>query len=99
MKIRISASAEAQLQHGFRFYERQAPDLGGYFLDSLMADIDSLHIHAGVHIQCFGRYHRMLAKRFPFSIYYRIENRIIQVYAVLDNRRSPEWIRKTLLRP
>ena len=99
MKIRISASAEDQLQAGFRFYERQAPGLGGYFLDSLIADIDSLHLYAGVHVRCFGRYHRMLAKRFPFSIYYRIENRAIRVYAVLDNRRSPEWIRNKLVRP
>ncbi len=49
MKIRLSSIAEQQLLDGHRFYESQAEGIGDYFLDSLMADIESLHIHAGVH--------------------------------------------------
>ena len=44
----------------------------------------------------FGKYHRMLVKRFPYSVYYRVESNNILVYAILDNRRNPEWIRKRL---
>jgi hypothetical protein len=36
----------------------------------------------------FG-FHRALAKRFPFGIYYRVEGAIVRVYAVLDLRRDP----------
>jgi len=61
-----------------------------------MADVESLHIHAGVHAVYFGKYHRLLTKRFPYSVYYRIEGDEILVYAILDNRRDPEWIRKRL---
>jgi len=61
-----------------------------------MADIDSLRIHAGVHQVFFGGYHRMLAKRFPYSVYYRIQDKAILVYAVLDNRRHPDWTRRRL---
>ena len=46
MKIRLSSIAEQQLLDGHRFYESQAEGIGDYFLDSLMADIESLHIHA-----------------------------------------------------
>ena len=67
-RIKISATAEKQLQAGYHFYERQSEGLGDYFLDSLMADVDSLHIHAGVHALYFNRYHRLLAKRFPHSL-------------------------------
>lgn len=42
MKISILDEAEHDLFLGFQFYERQSPGLGQYFLDSLMADIDSL---------------------------------------------------------
>jgi hypothetical protein len=38
----------------------------------------------------------MLAKRFPFAVYYLIENETIDVYAILDCRRDPEWIVKRL---
>ena len=47
MTIRILDEAEQDLVDGFRFYEIREPGLGDYFLDSLFADIDSLHLYAG----------------------------------------------------
>lgn len=38
----------------------------------------------------------MLASRFPFGIYYREHGDEIQVFAVLDLRRDPSWIRKEI---
>jgi len=95
-KVRILASASQDLVEGYRFYEKQAEGVGGYFLDSLYSDIDSLIINAGIHPIYFGIYHRLLSKRFPFAVYYRIEGQIALVYAVLDCRRKPAWIRKKL---
>ena len=96
MKIKILASARQDLIDGYRFYESQAEGVGAYFLDSLYSDIDSLTISAGVHSIHFGKYHRLLSKRFPFAVYYRVENETAFVYAVLDCRRRPAWIRKKL---
>ena len=96
MKIRILGSAGRDLIDGHRFYEIQAPGVGGDFLDSLYSDIDSLVVSAGMHSVHFGRYHRLLSKRFPFAIYYRVEDQNVLVYAVLDCRRCPAWIRKRL---
>jgi len=44
----------------------------------------------------YGKYHRLLSKRFPFAVYYRVEEQAVLVYAVLDCRRRPAWIRKRL---
>ena len=74
MKIRILGSASRDLIEGFRFYEMQAEGVGAYFLDSLYSDIDSLIISAGMHPVHFGKYHRLLSKRFPFAVYYRVED-------------------------
>ena len=95
MKIEILDEAEKDLVDGFAFYERQSKGLGDYFLDSIFSDVESLHLYAGIHALHFG-YHRLLAKRFPFVIYYRIENDIVRVYAILDCRRSPAWTRDRL---
>ena len=38
----------------------------------------------------------MLASRFPFGIDYRERGDDTQVFAVLDLRRDPNWIRKEL---
>ena len=68
MNIKILKSAQADLLDGYRFYERQKRGLGNYFLDSLNSDIESLKIYAGIHSILFGKYYRLLSKRFPFEI-------------------------------
>jgi len=96
MKIKILVSANQDLIDGYWFYEKQAEGLGTYFLDTLFSDIDSLAIYAGIHPKYFGKYHRLLSKRFPFAIYYHVEDDTAFVHAVLDCRRNPAWIRKKL---
>lgn len=83
MRVDLLPEARDDLVAGFRFYERQARGLGGYFLRSLFADIDLLSIHGGVHAKVFG-YHRRLSRRFPFAIYYRVEADAVGV--------GPFWI-------
>jgi plasmid stabilization system protein ParE len=95
MKIEIFSRAKQDFLEGFRFYEKQSPGVGRYFVDSLTADIESLCAYAGVHAKHLG-YYQMRARRFPYAIYYRVEAEVIQVHAVLDCRRNPAWIRKHL---
>jgi plasmid stabilization system protein ParE len=97
MRIRILSAAEKDLEEGYRFYESQSPGLGSYFLDSLYSDIDSLVYFGGIHQVVFG-YHRQLSKRFPFAVYYRIIDNVVVVFAVLDCRRNPSWIRERLMK-
>lgn len=76
----------------------QAEGVGEYFFDSLFSDIDSLTLYGGIHSKFFG-YHRLLSKRFPYAIYYRIEGEsAVVVYRVLDLRRHPRKIRGSLAR-
>lgn len=70
-------------------------DWGSIFFDSLFSDIDSLILYAGIHQKIFG-YYRMLAKRFPYAIYYQIEQETAVVWRVLNLRRDPEKIKQTL---
>ena len=95
MRIAILEEAREDLIQGFRFYENQEPGLGTYFLDCLFSDIDSLLVYVGIHSVTYA-YHQCLSKRFPFAIYYSLEGELVRVYAVLDCRRNPSWIRKRL---
>ena len=96
MKVQILAEATEDLADGYRFYERQATGLGEYFLDSLWADIQSLRLYGGVHTVYQG-YFRLLAKRFPYAVYYRIDqDGVARVWAVLDCRRDPAWVAQRL---
>jgi plasmid stabilization system protein ParE len=96
MKIRLLSSAMDDLYEGRLFYEKQGEGLGEYFFNSLFSDIDSLTLYGGIHPKVFG-YHRMLARRFPYAIYYRLEGETaVVVWRVLDLRRNPRSIRRSL---
>ena len=93
--IQILSEAEADLEDGRFFYESQEQGVGEYFWDSLLSDIESLIIYAGVHSKVYG-YYRMSSKRFPYSIYYDLKDNIAYVIAVLPERRNPNWVRSKL---
>lgn len=96
MKLKILESAKEDLKEGFYFYDSQERGVGSYFLESLFSDIESLRLFGGIHSIHFDKYHRLLSKRFPFAVYYRVEENEVRVYAVLDCRRDPAWIRNRL---
>ena len=87
--------AAEDLEAGKAFYDSREQGIGDYFIDSLLADIDSLQIFAGIHSVHFGFY-RLLSRRFPFAVYYDIEGNIARVATVLDMRKDPAWIRAEL---
>ena len=92
MPVVVLQSAKDDLRDGYLFYERQGGAyLGNYFLATLQGELSSLALYAGIHNQRFGFY-RALSRRFPYSIYYDIEDGEARVYGVLDNRRDPNWI-------
>ena len=85
----------ADLEKGRDFYEEQGQGLGAYFMDSLFSDIDSLALYGGVHSMHWG-FHRLLSKRFPYALYYRMSTGIVEVWRVLDCRQRPAKTRRAL---
>ena len=97
MTVVILEDAADDMEAGRRFYESRESGMGDYFVASIFSDLDSLVLYAGIHRLHFG-FHRMLSKRFPFGIYYEVERETAYVYAILDMRRDPLWIRRELQR-
>ena len=95
MKIKILPSAIKDLHEGRLFYERQGEEFGDYFFDTLFSDIDSLILFPEKHSKVFG-YHRLLSKRFPFSVHYKIQNDVVTVYRILDQRQNPDKTKSAL---
>ena len=94
-EVKILVSAAIDIERARRFYDAQQLGVGDYFIESVLGDLGSLRLHAGVHRKTLG-YHRALCQRFPFAIYYEIAADIVQVVAILDMRREPSWIQKSL---
>ncbi len=96
MTLRVLDTARTDLASGYWFYEEQNPGVGSYFLTSIYSDLHQLSKTAGVHRKLPDGSHRMNARKFPYAIYYRINGGAAEVHAILDSRRSPEWIRQRL---
>ena len=97
MKIQILNEALLDLEEGFFFYERLGSGLGRDFMDSLILDIDSLAVYSGIHPKIHG-YHRRLARRFPFAVYYSTREDLIEIWRILDCRQNPVIITRKLKR-
>jgi len=94
-KIVLLSDAAIDLDHGRKFYDKLQMGVGDYFYDSLISDIESLYLYAGIHPR-HGGYHYMLSHKFPFAVYYEVSNNVVIVVAVLDMRRNPAWIHSQL---
>jgi plasmid stabilization system protein ParE len=94
-RLLFTELAQQDLYVAKNFYEEQACNLGDYFIDSILVDLESLKFYGGIHAQYFG-YYRMLAKRFPFAIYYDMESDTVMVHAIFDTRQNPLFIKERL---
>lgn len=96
MRIEILSSAIEDLDEGRVFYEILERGVGDYFQDCIFSEIDSLVLYGGIHRIVYGHY-RLLSKRFPYAIYYRISQPdLIIIHRVLDCRRDPTKLRESL---
>jgi hypothetical protein len=96
MRLQVLDAARDDLIAGFDFYETREPGIGDYFLSCLYSDVESLRIFGGIHRRVYKNLQRSLSKRFPFAIYYTVENDVVTIRAILDCRRNPTWIRSRL---
>ena len=96
IQLRISDDALHDLNAGFLFYEAQQAGLGDYFVTCLRADIEGLRLTAGVHRVVYRDYYRLLSRIFPYGIFYTRLAEEVVVWAVIDLRRDPDWIRTRL---
>lgn len=97
MIIDILDDAKEDIVNGGQFYRRQGGEfLKNYFLDAIFSSIDSLVWRATTNPIRYGCY-RLLVDKFPYSVYYRIEDDVVKVWRVLDNRRDPDWIERQLI--
>ncbi len=93
--IEILEFAYEDIELSKSFYEQQADNLGQYFTSSILTDVRSLSLYGGIHQKYYGFY-RMLAKRFPYAIYYDVKDDLVIIYAILDLRTDPISNRKKL---
>lgn len=87
--VRLRAEAETDLAEAAAWYENRRPRLGRDFLNEISASLSGISERPFIYPEILRDTRRALIRRFPFGIYYRIENDEIVVIAVLHASRSP----------
>ena len=91
-RLEATPAVELEVEATFEWYEHEQPGLGFEFLNELRATYQRIlgsplgyqHLRAGIH--------RALPRRFPYAIYYSIEEEVVVILSVLHTARDPaEW--------
>ena len=96
LPVRIREEAEVDLSDAAIWYEQQRAGLGQEFLARALSVLESLPDHPNLYPVVHKGVRRALLDRFPFGIFYSVENEFILVYAVMHARRHPRsWQGRT----
>ena len=93
--IEAELAVEADVEAAFNWYEREEPGLGFEFLEELRAAYQRILDHPLGYQDLRRGIRRTLTRRFPYAVYFSIEENIIVIVAVLSTARDPEeWQRR-----
>ena len=85
----ITPEAEADIAEAKAWYEHKREGLGDEFLLCVEAGLDHIRRSPGAGTEIHPGVRRVVIKRFPYGIYYRVDPDQIAVLAVYHGRRDP----------
>ncbi|MGM0577143.1 MAG: type II toxin-antitoxin system RelE/ParE family toxin [Myxococcota bacterium] len=90
LTMRVQPEAEVDLEEAYLWYEAQRTGLG----DELVLEVERALDRVGERPAAFRVSHRGLRQamthRFPYAIYFRVRQEVVDVVAILHGRRDPE---------
>ena len=90
MNLRYTDRSKDDLELAFAWYERQRRGLGFEFLDCVEIAVKSILENPEMYRIHYSIFKGCVIRRFPFSVFYTVEDTEIVVHSVFDNRQDPE---------
>ncbi len=95
-KVYLQPDAEMDIEDAANWYEFQQKGLGGGFLDEMLRAFKKIADNPFIYAVVYRETRRALIRRFPFAVYYRIEEDSIIVIAVMHGSRHPKRWQKRI---
>jgi len=89
LPVVLRREARAEFDKAFDWYEHQRDGLGVEFADEVQAVFDRISGMPEIHAVVYERIRKAAVKRFPYSVFYRMEPTRILVVAVFHTKRNP----------
>ena len=80
----------------YTWYEEKAKGLGEEFLRLFYAKTREIPRNPLLFRKVHDNFRRQLLKRFPYAIYFQIENKEIIIYGLFHCARDPQFIKSSL---
>lgn len=84
----IRPAAEADLSAAKRWYDERRPGLGAELLAVVDRAMNELEERAEKHPLYYREFRRVLLRRFPYKVFYRVENERVIVFRILHAKRD-----------
>ena len=95
-RVYIRPEAETDIEEAALWYEEQRQGLGQEFLDEVLGLCKTISENPAMYPVAHRRTRRALIRRFPFGVYFRIEDEQVIVVAVMHGSRHPRnWRQRT----
>ena len=90
MKLKYTDRSLEDIDNAVTWYEYQRKGLGFEFLDCIEVAIERILRFPELYEKQYKNFRRCVIGRFPFSVYYTIEDNILIIHSVFDNRQYPD---------
>ena len=87
--LSIRKEAEADIAEAYQYYESCRTNLGSDFVLCLEESFARIQKNAKQYKRIYKKVRRALVRRFPYGIYYVIDQQNISVIGVLHARKNP----------
>ena len=87
--LSIRKEAEADITEAYQYYESCRTNLGSDFVLCIEESLARIQKNPKQYKRIYKKVHRALVRRFPYGIYYVIEQNNISVIGVLHARKNP----------
>ncbi len=96
MQLLLRPAAAADIEEAFLWYNRQRAGLGEEFLAAVDTALHDIAAHPTAYPVIHREARRVLLRRFPYAIFYRIYGEVVVVLACMHGRRDPgRWKART----
>jgi len=97
-QVRLRPELLADASAAYQWYEAQATGLGDEFLRSFYASVAVAGRNPVIFKKTYTDFRRILLRRFPYALYYRIENEAVVFFLLFHCARHPGVPRQELRR-
>ncbi len=91
MELKYHRGATADVRAAIRFYEREQPGLGKEFAATLSRIERQIKALPHAYAKVDPALHKLVMRRFPFSVFYSVQSDAIIILAVAHHRRRPNY--------